>query len=55
MVQEVDGKKTLNITKWMGTKKQLSALQTFKSHVQNMIIGVRPLGSAANAPDWGGR
>jgi len=25
----------------MGTKKQLSALQTFKSHVQNMIIGVR--------------
>lgn len=30
----------IKLTKWTGTKTEIAALQTFASHIENMIIGV---------------
>lgn len=32
-------KKTLKVEKWFGTKKQLAAVRTVCSHIENMIRG----------------
>jgi large subunit ribosomal protein L9e len=35
-----EDKKTITLTKWLGKKNEISALQTFASHIENMITGV---------------
>ena len=32
--------KTITLTKWMAKKAEIAALQTFATHINNMIIGV---------------
>lgn len=33
------GKRTVKVEKWFGTKKELAAVRTVCSHIQNMIKG----------------
>lgn len=35
----MSNKKTLKVEKWFGTKKQLAAVRTVCSHIENMIKG----------------
>lgn len=34
------GTKFIKLTKWCGTKSEIASLQTFASHIENMILGV---------------
>merc|ERR1712127_113311 len=40
IVIKKEGKKTIKVDKWFGNRKQLAAVRTVCSHIQNMIKGV---------------
>eukprot|EP01050_Picozoa_sp_SAG11_P020993 SAG11_NODE_3649_length_2313_cov_2.827010_2_plen_141_part_00 len=47
---EVDGGDKLRIDMWFATKKQLSVVNTIKSHIQNMMVGVYQVRSTRLRP-----
>ncbi len=40
IVLKKEGKKTIRVDKWFGNRKELAAVRTVCSHIQNMIKGV---------------
>ncbi|CAJ0933956.1 unnamed protein product, partial [Mesorhabditis belari] len=40
MEMERPGKNTIRVRKWFGNRKELAAIRTVYSHIQNMIKGV---------------
>lgn len=40
----LESKKVLKVEKWFGTKKELAAVRTVCTHVENMIKGVKKVG-----------
>jgi len=46
------GKNQLLVEKWFGTRKELAAVKTVCSHIENMMKGVTKVGSSFSVLRW---